>query len=64
MKAVINPHNLNNTNIDEIIVNDSAITDKSIIVNKVNEYFVQCFIVGQTLAANIPPITDECLVIY
>ena len=56
MKAVINPHNLSNTNIDEIIVNDSVITDKSIIVNKFNEYFVN---IGQTLAANIPPVPGD-----
>ena len=56
MKAVINPHNLSNTNIDEIIVNDSVITDNSIIVKKFNEYFVN---VGQTLAANIPPVPGD-----
>ena len=53
LKAVINPNNPSNTNIDEILVNDSVITDKSIIVNKFNEY---CDNVGQTLAANIPPV--------
>ena len=41
LKAVINPNILSNTNIYEINVNDSVITDKSIIVNKFNEYFVK-----------------------
>ena len=56
MNAVINPHNLSNTNIYEIIVNDSVITDKWIIVNKFNEYF---FNIDQTLAANIPPVPGD-----
>ena len=56
MKAAINPNNPSKTNIDEIIANDSVITDKSIIVNKFNEYFVK---VGQTLTANIPPVPGD-----
>ena len=56
MKAVLNPNNPSKTNIDEIIANDSVITDKSIIVNKFNEYFVK---VGQTLAVNIPPMSGD-----
>ena len=56
LKAVINPNNLSKTNIDEIIANDSVITDKSIIVNKFHEYFVK---VGQTQAANIPPVPGD-----
>ena len=53
MKAVINPNNPSKTNIDENTVNDSGITDKSIIVNQCKEYFVN---VGQSLAASIPPV--------
>ena len=56
MKAVINLNNPSKTNIDEIIINDSVITDKSIIVNKFNEYFVN---IGQTPAANIPPVSGD-----
>ena len=56
MKAVINLHNLSDTNIDKIIVNDSVITDTLIIVNKFNEYFVN---IDQTLAANIPPVPGD-----
>ena len=56
IEAVINPNNQSNTNIEEIIVNDSVITDKSIILNEFNGYFVN---VGQTLAADIPPVLDD-----
>ena len=56
MKAVINPNNLSKANIDEIIVIDLVTTDKLVMMNKFNEYFVN---VGQTLAANIPPVHGD-----
>ena len=56
LKAVINPNNPSKANIDEVIVIYSVTTDKSVIVNKFNEYFVN---VSQTLAANIPPVPGD-----
>ena len=52
------PNNLSKTDIDEITVNDSVITDKSITVNKFNEYFVN---VSQTLAANIASVPGDVI---
>ena len=55
MKNVINP-NIQNQTIDKIAINQSISTDKYIIVNTFNDYFVN---VGPTLASKVPPVPGD-----
>ena len=59
LKIVIK-HNIQNQTINKIAINQSISTDKSIILNKFNDYFVN---VGPTLASKLLPepvdITDH-----